>query len=170
MSKLGSTALFLSLIVLALFAYWAYRMSFEPRSRNDSWPIFTGTTANIFEISNRPEPQNYGSFSPIISTAPAITSVAVQRPFFVVFGKNLSRVQIWAVLADAQDDTGTNFLIGDALRQSAAGHDERWVLALPPSPVPASNFFAIGFDEKGAEVSKIFFPIGEVAGLSSQQL
>ena len=169
MSKLGSSVLFLSLVVLAIFSYWAYRTSLEPRSRNDIWQAVPDSVANIFEISNKRNAKENENFSPIVSVAPTITSVAVQKPFFVVFGKNLARVQVWAVLTNAQDDTGTNFLIGNALRQSAAGHDERWVLALPLSQVPASAFFATGFDNSGAEVSRVFFNTRQTADLSLPQ-
>lgn len=84
-----------------------------------------------------------------------ITSFTVEKPNFVVKGKNLAKVEVWSVPTGTGITEANHVRIGNAARQGAAGQDERWTLPIPVQPLSSTEIYAKGFDAAGVMKDKI---------------
>ena len=87
-------------------------------------------------------------------SASSVIAFKVERPLFVVYGRNLASVEIW----DAPTGTGVEpGRLGAAKRTTPPGNHEKWVLEIPPDML-AVEIFAIGYNTAHVEVGKKFLP------------
>lgn len=79
----------------------------------------------------------------------------IEKPDFVVDGAHLSKVEVWCW------PTGTGItkpeLVGKAIRTTASGKHEKWVLRIPPDLL-STEIFATVFDGAGNEIGKKSLP------------
>src|SRR5256885_11540027 len=73
-----------------------------------------------------------------------VRSIGIKRPNIVVRGKNLSKVEIWAVPTGTGITPDEYTLLGTAKRRNAAGQNEFWVFPIPSEPISATELFATG--------------------------
>ena len=94
-------------------------------------------------------------------TAPpaAINDIVIQKPNLVVHGRNLARVEVWAI------PTGTNVTadsyqkLGDAtLAETSRAGMQEWTLPIPERPLLITELFAQGFDASNASVGRVSAP------------
>jgi len=87
-----------------------------------------------------------------------LRSFTIEMPNLVVRGRNLSRVEIWAI----PDGSITTFIssvsyskLGDAKLVSDGIEGQVWVFSIPANPVESPEIFAMSFDEKGKRLGQI---------------
>ena len=87
-----------------------------------------------------------------------ILHFAVQKPNFTATGKNLSKVQVWAI------PTGTNvmpadYLLIDTMTEAGTKNGtQSFVAQIPKDPILVSDFFVKGFNKNGDVVGEISLP------------
>lgn len=94
---------------------------------------------------------------------PEMTGFSVSRPHFVVLGRGLEKVEVWAVPAAAPGSG--HVLLGQATLLTSTSTLQTWVLPIPADPVRASQIFAHGFGKHDKDVGVIFLPYVSPADL-----
>lgn len=90
------------------------------------------------------------------SLNPAITSLTLEKPNFVVKGRGLAKVEVWAI-PTGTDITEASYVkigIADAELPLSIG-EQRFNIPIPKEPILLTEIFARGFDEKGRLVGKV---------------
>lgn len=101
--------------------------------------------------------QNSGTSSS--QSLPTILDVSVQNNSFVVKGRNLNQVEVWAVPSGTDIGQEAYQKIGDATpSQATTSTDQTWTLAVPSSPMLITQLFARGYGENGISTGDVFFP------------
>ncbi|MGI9950961.1 stalk domain-containing protein [Moorellaceae bacterium AZ2] len=95
-----------------------------------------------------------------------LTEFSIEPPDFVVKGKDLSRVEIWAV------PTGTGIMekdlyqLGLARLQGEVEGQQIWAFPLPRETIMATHIFAQGYDADGQLVGRIYLPFTGVTEIN----
>lgn len=106
-----------------------------------------------------------------------ITHFKIEKPYFVVTGRALSKVEVWANVTPVGGLSASNVFVGDATPSSAKINDEqRWTLLIPTESIAANTIYARGWDVEGNEVSQVSLPFsgaaeifGEVWGVVKEE-
>lgn len=86
----------------------------------------------------------------------ALYSIQVSGQEIAVKGRNLEKVEIWAVLAGTGVTADDYQRLGNAvLSASSASQDQTWLFRVPENPVPAIGIFARGYDKAGNQVKDL---------------
>jgi len=94
-----------------------------------------------------------------VTLKPAITSITLEKPNFVIKGKALSKVDVWAVPTGTGITEKDHRQIGVAALGTIDSKEQRWVIPVPREPMLLTEIYAKGFDEKGNLVGKVTLPI-----------
>ncbi len=86
--------------------------------------------------------------------AVVITNFFVEKPDFVVTGRNLSAVEIWAIPVSEDTKEENDLFIGKATLRTSVSADEKWALSIPSQPISVIKIYAKGFDGGGKEVAR----------------
>lgn len=98
-----------------------------------------------------------------------ITHFKIEKPYFVITGRALSKVEVWANVTPVGGVSASNVFVGDATPSSAKINDEqRWTLAIPTEPIAANTIYARGWDVEGNEVPQVSLPFSGVTEIFSQ--
>lgn len=100
-------------------------------------------------------------------TAPGkLTEFTIARPYLVVKGQSLSRVEIWAIPTGTGITEKDYILLGQASKQSETAGQQVWTFPIPRETILATEIFARGYDEQGREAGRISLPIIGVTDLN----
>lgn len=90
---------------------------------------------------------------------PAIISLILEKPNFLIKGKGLARVEVWAVPTGTEITESSYIKIGIAELKKVDDKEQVWLIPIPRQPLLLTEIFAKGFDEKGNLVGKVSLPI-----------
>ena len=86
---------------------------------------------------------------------PTITSLTVAKPNLVVHGKNLSKVEIYAVPSGTEISETESILLGEAKPSLGGNGDNIWTLPIPADPILATEIYAVGYDKDNNKVDQV---------------
>jgi len=81
-----------------------------------------------------------------------ISSVEVKRPYIIIGGSYLGKIEVWAVPTGTGITPDEYALLGHARRRTAAGQSEEWVFEVDCASLLATQVFVTAFDRKGKTV------------------
>jgi len=117
-----------------------------------SWFVLPIVASSLLAL---PRSASYQAHSAAIKEAGRLHRFKIKKPNFVVDGAHLSRVEVWSW------PTGTGItkpeLVGRAIRITAPGEHEKWVLRIPPDLL-STEILATAFDSAGNEMEKKSLP------------
>lgn len=90
---------------------------------------------------------------------PAIVSLILEKPNFLIKGKGLAKVEVWAVPTGTDITESSYIKIGIAELKKVDAKEQVWLIPIPRQPLLLTEIFAKGFDEKGNLVGKVSLPI-----------
>jgi len=102
-----------------------------------------------------PRSASYQAHSAAAKDGGQLRQFKIQKPNFVVDGAHLSSVEVWCWPAGTGITKPT--LVGKAVRITAPGEHEKWVLRIPPDLL-STEIFATVFDRAGNEIAKKSLP------------
>ncbi|MFM2357730.1 MAG: hypothetical protein RJA61_467, partial [Candidatus Parcubacteria bacterium] len=86
--------------------------------------------------------------------SPALTSLTLEKPNFVVKGRGLAKVEVWAIPTGTDITESSYVKIGIADSIVSSG-EQRFNIPIPKEPMLLTEIFARGFDDKGRLVGKV---------------
>ncbi len=92
-------------------------------------------------------------------TVGQLVSFEVSRPNLVAVGRNLSKVEIWAVPTGTGITPQDYSLLGEASSSTSASGQQNWIFPIPQNPILATEIFARGFDLQGNKVGDKSLPL-----------
>ncbi|CEP69099.1 Uncharacterized [Moorella glycerini] len=98
--------------------------------------------------------------------AASIDSFTIAQPDLVIKGKNLARVEIWAVPTGTGVTEKDYTLLGQASKQAETGGQQVWTFPIPRVTILATEIFARGYDEQGRDASRVSLPVEGVTALN----
>lgn len=90
---------------------------------------------------------------------PALISMTLEKPNFVIKGRGLGKVEVWAVPTGTSVTESSYVQIGTAELKTVDTKEQLWLIPIPREPLLLTEIFAKGFDEKGNLVGKVSLPI-----------
>lgn len=97
--------------------------------------------------------------APVIPAAPVVESVAIGNGALIATGKNLTRVEWWAIPTGTGVTTTDYEKLGNAVRAStSADGTQIWQFTVPKDPVLATAIFARGYGAPGAQSVDVPLP------------
>lgn len=108
----------------------------------------------------------YAASKKAASSPSFLYGASVEKPNLVVRGKNLSKVEIWAVPLGANITEKDYELLGVATKDGVAsdGSDE-WLFPIPTTPLQVAQIFAKAYDKGG-----VFFATANIAAANPAML
>jgi hypothetical protein len=98
--------------------------------------------------------------------AASIDSFTIAPPDLVIKGKNLARVEIWAVPTGTGVTEKDHTLLGQASKQAETGSQQIWTFPIPRVTILATEIFARGYDEQGRDAGRVSLPVTGVTELN----
>lgn len=91
---------------------------------------------------------------------PAIISITLEKPNFIIKGRGLARVEVWAAPTGTGITEESYIKIGvGELKDGVDSKEQVWQIPIPREPLLLTEIFAKGFDEKGNLVGKVSLAI-----------
>lgn len=94
-----------------------------------------------------------------VSLKPAIISLTLEKPNFLIKGRGLSKVEVWAIPSGVNIIEKDYVQIGFAELGFSDTKEQKWLIPIPREPMLVSEIFAKGFDVSGNLVGKVSLPI-----------
>lgn len=112
--------------------------------------LFQDKSAEVPNSENNPNSSN-----PTDSTKTSeITSFGVEKPNFVIYGKNLSKVEIWGVPSGAGVGEDSYYMLAEAKLESQSSVSQKWVAKIPSEPQLLTSVFVKGMSTGGESLFK----------------
>ncbi len=90
---------------------------------------------------------------------PAITSLTLEKPNFIIKSRGLANVEVWGIPTGTAVVESSYIKIGIAKVDIVDGKEQRWEIPVPKDPLLLTEIFAKGFDVEGRLVGKAVLPI-----------
>lgn len=90
---------------------------------------------------------------------PTITSLTLEKPNFVIKGRGLAKVEVWAIPTGTNITEAQHVKIGIAELKTPNAKEQAWLIPIPREPLLLTEIFAKGFDQEGHLVGKVSLPI-----------
>lgn len=112
--------------------------------------LFQDKSVEVPNSENNPNSSN-----PTDSTKTSeITSFGVEKPNFVVYGKNLSKVEIWGVPSGTGVGEDSYYMLAEAKIENESSVSQKWVAKIPSEPQLLTSVFVKGTSTSGESLFK----------------
>jgi len=94
-----------------------------------------------------------------VTKTPKVISFVVDRPYFVVGGINLEKINIYGVPMGTNVSESSHLLISTTTVATEKNDEQIWKGLIPQEPILLSDIYAVGFDELGKKTERLYFSL-----------